>query len=380
MTFAESLLLLFIILIAAAAAYMYVQKRERTQETPVSPYTEGLKALLDEDPVRAMHKLRETVTADSSNVDAYLRLGTLFAQNSDLPKAIKIHRLLTFRADLTAAQKIQVYRALAEDYLKGSDTPRALEAMEHILTLSKKDTWALEKKMNLQIAQQDWAAASETAEKLVQAGGNVAPRLMAVLKVQEGLKLCQEKKERDGRIQMREAIKHDSTLAAPYLYWGDSYVREGRIEDAIKIWKRLLEVNPARAHLVFDRLETYMFDLGQFSEIEMIYRGVIRTHPQNVHAYAVLSKFLVKRGDRGDALAVLQEGLQQNPESIWLRRRMIQLYAEVRDMDRVLSVSREILSRVMKEGYDYRCTNCGHVSQEPLWSCPKCGQLDTFNV
>lgn len=327
-----------------------------------------------------MHKLRETVNADSSNVDAYLRLGSLFAETNDLPRAIKIHRLLTFRADLSSAQKVEVYRALADDYLRAVDNPRALEALEHILTLSKRDRWALEKKMELQIVQSDWAGAVETAEKLNQAGGNVAPRHMAVLKVQEGLRLCREKKERDGRIQFREAIKFDNAYAAPYLYWGDSYIRESRTEDAIRIWRRLLEVNPARAHLVFDRLETYLFDLGQFSEIEEIYRSVTRTHPQNIHAYAALSKFLEKRGDRGDALAVLHEGLNHNPESIWLRRRMIQLYGEMRDVDRVLSVSREILSRVMKEGYDFRCTDCGHISNEPLWQCPKCRRLDTFGV
>ena len=380
MTFAESLFLLFLIVIAAGAAYYYVQKRERIRVTPVSPYTEGLRALLEKDPVRAMHKLRETVSADSTNVDAYLRLGTLFAETNDLPKAIKIHRLLTFRADLTGAQKVEVYRALADDYLKTGDMPRALEALEHILTLSKKDRWALEKKMGLLGAQEDWAGASDTAEKLIQAEGSVSPRYLAVLKVQEGLKLCREKKERDGRIQFREAIKHDSTLAAPYLYWGDSYIREDRIEDAVKIWRRLLEVNPARAHLLFDRLETYLFDLGQFSEIENIYRTLIRDHPQNIHAYAALSKFLAKRGDRGDAIAVLHEGLQNNPESIWLRRRLIQQYGEMRDVDRVLGISREILARVMKEGYDFTCAHCGHVSREPLWSCPKCKALDSFNV
>jgi lipopolysaccharide biosynthesis regulator YciM len=147
-----------------------------------------------------MHKLRETVSADSSNVDAYLRLGTLFAETNDLAKAIKIHRLLTFRADLTGAQKVEVYRALADDYLKTADNARALEAIEHILSLTKKDRWALEKKMELLVAQQDWEGAFETAERLNQAGGNVAPR-HGRAQVQEGLTL--HSKERDGRIQFR---------------------------------------------------------------------------------------------------------------------------------------------------------------------------------
>ena len=139
-------------------------------------------------------------------------------------------------------------------------------------------------------------------------------------------------------------------------------------------------MNPARTFLVFDRLETYLFDLGRFEETEQIYRTVIRENPQNVHAFAALSRFLEKKGDRGDAIAVLHEGLLHNSESIWLRRRLIQLYGEMRDVDHVLGLSREILSRVMKEGYDFHCSNCGYVSREPLWSCPQCSRLDTFNV
>jgi lipopolysaccharide assembly protein B len=379
-TFAESLLLLFIIIFGAAGAYLYLQKRERIRIQPVTPYAEGLRAMLDGDRMKAIQKFREVVSADTSNVDAYIKLGNLFADSGDTARAIKIHRSLTFRADLTAAQKLEVYRALALDYLAAQDSPRVLEALEQIISLSKKDKWALAQKMELLTAQQNWSGAFEAAEKLAALGGTVSPRQLAVLKVQEGLRLGETNKERDGRIQFRDAIKYDPSFIAPYLFWGDSYIREDRPEDAVRIWRRLLSANPAKAHLAFDRLESHLFDLGRFSEIEQIYRALIRSYPQNVHAYAALARFLEKRGDVGEAIGVLNEGLQHNPDSLWLRRLLIQTYGEVHDLEQVMTLARDVLVRVMTAQYEFTCASCGHVAHEPLWLCPKCKKLDTFNA
>lgn len=380
MTFSEAILLLALIFLTAGGAYIYMQRRDRSPVHTITPYAEGLRAILDGDRMKALQKLKESVADDSSNVDAYLRLGLISADMDDLPRAIKIHRALTFRADLSPAQKVEVYRSLTQDYLKANDTARALESIEQILSLNKKDRWALEKKSELQSAQNDWNSAYDSAEKALQFGSPVSSRSLALLKMQQGIKCCNEKKEREGRVQFREALKLDPALPGAYLYWGDSYIRENRTEDAVKIWRRLLETNPGRAHLVFERLETRLFDIGRFSEIEQIYRGLIRSDPKNVHAYAALSRFLEKRGDRGDAVSVLMDGLHQNAESLWLRRRLLQMYSDVRDVDHVMQLSRDLLSRVMKEGYEFKCSNCSNVSDEPLWHCPKCNKLDTYNA
>ena len=380
MTLGGVILILLLVASAAGGVAYYMDRRGRGVVTRMTPYTEGLRAILEADPMRAIQRLKETVAADTANIDAYIRLGTLYADTGDLQRATKIHRSLTLRADLTAKQKLEVYRALANDYIKAADSTRTLESVNHILSLSKKDSWALEKKVDLLTARGDWNGAFETAQKLNGIGTIASNRRLAVLKTMEGLRLCKEGKERDGRIQFREAIKYDFSFVAPYLYWGDSYVREDRIEDAVKIWKRLLEVNSDESYLVFERLETQLFELGRFSEIEQIYRKVNRDHPQNVHAYTALARFLEKRGDAGDAVTVLRNGLEQNPGSLWLRRRLIQLFADVNDVEQVIEMARDILSRVMEDHYEYTCSACGHKSREPLWLCPQCKKLDTYCV
>lgn len=373
------LLFILVVVAIAVAVFFYLQRRERRKLTVQAPYTEALHALLSGDKARAMQRLRETVQGDTNNIDAYLRLGYLHFEIGDSTRGLKIHRMLTLRADLTKAQRIEVYRALARDYATMEDTGRALESLDQILGISKRDVQTLREKQALLEKQQDWAAAFETVRKLPSLDG-VSPRHLAILKVQEALQLAKKGKERDGRLRLREAVKLDFQCPAPLLYWGDSYIREGRIEDAVNIWKRLLERNPAKAFLVFERLASNLFELGRFSEIEQIYRAVLRKHPQNVHAYVALSKFLEKRGDQAESVAVLEDGLEKNPESIWLRRRLIRIYGELGDTSRLAELSRDILARVMKEAYEFTCAECGHVIREALWHCPKCGVLDSFGV
>ena len=374
--------LLFILIVVGAAVllFAYLQHRE-SHKTPVqTPYTEALHGLLSGDKARALQKLRETVQRDTSNIDAYIRLGQLLFEMNEQMRGLKVHRMLTLRADLSNPQRIEVYRALARDYAALIDIPRALECLDQILRISKRDLPALREKQALLEKHQDWTAAFETAQKLQSLDGGVSPRRLAILKVQEGLKLAQKGKERDGRLCLREATKYDTRCPAPFLYWGDSYIREGRTEDAVNIWRRLLERNPAASYIVFDRLASNLFELGRFNEIEQIYRDVLRKHPQNVHAYAALSKFLEKRGDRAESIAVLEDGLEKNPESLWLRRLLVRVSGEQGDTNRLVTLTRDILARVMKEAYEFTCSECRFVTREPLWHCPKCGALDSFGV
>lgn len=374
------LLFILLVVIGAILLFIYLQLRGARRVTVQAPYTEALHALLSGDKTRALQKLRETVQRDTNNIDAYIRLGCVLFEMDDQARALKVHRMLALRADLTNVQRTEVYRAIADDYAAMGDIPRALEYLDQILRISKRDLATLRKKQILLEKQQDWAAAFETAQKLRSLNGEVSPRRLAILRSQEGLQLAQKGKEREGRLRFRDAAKFDVRCPAPILYWGDSYIRESRTQDAVNIWKRLLDRNPADSYLVFDRLANNLFELGRFSEIEQIYRDVLRQHPKNVHAYVALSKFLERRGDRTEEIAVLEEGLGKNPESLWLRRRLVRIYGELGDMDRLLVLSRDILARVMKEAYEFTCSECSYVTREALWHCPNCGALDTFGV
>ena len=103
------------------------------KKTPNILYTEALEALLHGNSDDAFEKLRELIREDTENVSAYLKLGDIFRQRSQVNQAIKIHRSLTFRRSLSVAMKIDIYISLALDYSEAGRFDRAEDSANRIL-------------------------------------------------------------------------------------------------------------------------------------------------------------------------------------------------------------------------------------------------------
>ena len=132
--------------------------------------------------------------------------------------------------------------------------------------------------------------------------------------------------------------------------------------------------------LVFKKMESVLFDLGRFGEMEQYYRSVLQNQPGNVHAIVALARLLSKMGENNAALDTLKEGLERNPESLWIRRNLILIYAEMKATDEVLALAQDVLERVMTEEYRFKCDNCGRVTTEPTWFCPVCKSWDSYEL
>ena len=69
------------------------------------------------DKAKAIGILRQVVKQDSNHVRAYLQLGNIL-RDENTEQAIKIHQSLTVRPNLSAEMKVDIHRALANDYKK----------------------------------------------------------------------------------------------------------------------------------------------------------------------------------------------------------------------------------------------------------------------
>ena len=78
------------------------------------------------------------------------------------------------------------------------------------------------------------------------------------------IKLIEDKKERDGRLKFREALKIHDKCAPAYLYLADSYIREQRLSDAQDELIKFIEQIPELAYLAFERIQDILFEFGQF--------------------------------------------------------------------------------------------------------------------
>ena len=90
-----------------------------------------------------------------------------------------------------------------------------------------------------------------------------------------------------------------------YLYLGDLYEASRDLVNAVKNWEKYAEKNPKGSTKVFKKIESGLFDLGLFSEVEKFYRKIIEINPSNIEAAVRLANVLEEKGENESALILI---------------------------------------------------------------------------
>jgi lipopolysaccharide biosynthesis regulator YciM len=343
------------------------------------PFTQALTYLLTGDRERALNKLRQVVKEDTDNIQAYILYGDILREMGQHSRAAKIHRELTVREYLKPETVSDIFRSLLQDYQAGGNYKQALICAEKLLAQNKNDLWTLHRKLSVLEELKDWRRADETWRKIQAISGEADNELLAFYKVMEGKQVISEEgREHEGRLRFRSALKIDRRCAWAYLELADSYLREGRIEDAISEWKELFKKNPQMAYLAFEKFEKTIFELGRFEELEPIYTQLLEADSRNSRAVVALARFLDRKGETEQAIRICREGLEAMPKSLWIKRNMFRFLASNNQVKEALEVGLEVIDMVTHEVNEFTCGNCGYVTRTPTWYCPECHKWRTF--
>ena len=79
---------------------------------------------------------------------------------------------------------------------------------------------------------------------------------------------------------------------------------------AVENWERFAELSPGDVSIVFSDIESALFDLGRYSEVENFYRRVLDKNPNNLEAVIKLANVLEEKGERQAALALVEESIE----------------------------------------------------------------------
>ena len=139
---------------------------------------------------------------------------------------------------------------------------------------------------------------------------------LAVFKYQLGDDLRKKREYHKARILFKEALGLDPTFVSAYLAIGDSYIEEKRLEDAVNFWHKLIVAVPDKGHLVIERLQKTLFELGRFGDIAEICENILKHSPDNIKARMTLSEFYEKKGDLEAAEKILEQLVDDNPEDV----------------------------------------------------------------
>jgi lipopolysaccharide biosynthesis regulator YciM len=371
------------ILIIAALVLLVVilalvgRSRRRSRGTPTALYIEALDALLIGDDRRAMELLKETVRMDSGNVGAYIKLGTLFRHRGDLARATRIHREVSIRPRIDPAALDLALRELALDYTAQGNTDKALATLEEIRRRDKKQVFAYEAAAQIMEEKKDWERAYEFRKELQKVSGEDGSSL-ASFQAFVGRELTRKGDFKGAKDHFKEAFRREKHSLPASLYAGDLKYEEGRLEDAIDLWKDVIRHHVEKAPWVYQRLQKAYFDLGRFETMMDVYEEVLKKQPDDARTLFAVARFYRKKGNLEEAERTVSQILAADPEDRLAGIFLALVQAEQGDTQTAVST----LSRQVEKEVEWRenlsCSRCGEKVGEISWRCPKCGAWDSF--
>lgn len=364
------------VVLFTAALLFFLKKRDR-QSAPTL-YMDALNDIIEEKYEQALEKLKRVVRTDTDNIMAYIYLGDMFRKLNLPVKASKIHRNLLVRDHLPSGLLTMILHRLILDYRRAVLPAQATEVAERLIQLNRHDLEAKRLLLSLYEEKEDWDKAFFHRQSLNRWIKKKDQDILALYRMQSGLVQVSEGREREGRIRFREAIKLDRHCISAYLNWIDSYCREGRYDDALRILKDFMQNNPDWAHLGFDRLKMVLYNLGRYGDIEPLFTMIIRKKPKKPDVYLALIDFYIREGRFEKALDLAQKTIEMFPDHPYCRLAIIQIHKRQQKTEKALEESLELLNSQFHADEMLTCRVCGYETSDPLWRCPKCHQWKTF--
>jgi len=248
------------------------------------------------DKSKAVWKLRQVVKQDSDHVRAYLQLGNIL-RDENTEQAIKIHQSLTVRPNLSAEMRVDIHRALANDYKKIGNYTKAKNEAEQILNIEKRNLWSLNFLIDVAIENQDWDEAASWTKQLQKVTGKKNEDDEARFDVYRGLDCLKNSQLEEAKALFHKAIKVSPNFGLGYRYLGDVFEQTRDLLKALENWKIFAEKDLKGGTLVYGKIESALFDLGRYSEVEKFYRQILNLDPTNFEAIIRLANVLDEKGD-----------------------------------------------------------------------------------
>ena len=320
----ELFIILSILVIAIGTSlFFYYKKKPLIKNNSNKLYTEALNMLVRGDSQNAIRLLRDVVKQDTNHLDAYLQLGDILRDEGNSQNAIKIHQSLTVRPGLDDKLQIQIHQSLAKDYLSLNEISLAKKEAEMILNIDKKEFWATEFLLDLAEKSHDWAQAAHLIKTLDSNNSDITR--LARFKEYEGMGKFENDDRKGAEQCFNKAIEIAPNFGLPHLYLGNLFSENRNLVKALEHWEQYALLDLKNGSSIYSKIESALFDLGRFSEVEKFYQRALKNNPRNLDALAKIANVLEEKGERQKALDLVEDALSQHQDSIKLRLMKLKL-------------------------------------------------------
>ncbi|MFH0919557.1 MAG: tetratricopeptide repeat protein [Fibrobacterota bacterium] len=346
--------------------------------TATDLYIKGLNLLLEGSREEAFACLAQSARTDSEIVEAFFHAGNILRDAGKVERAERVHQELLIRPTLPVEFKNKVKQALIRDYLLMKKYQKA-EALCLEVMKSVKSVRLREELLKIYEATEAWEKAIDLKLDVDREKGADDTRMQSLYYLEFGKTLMAA----DGhaaRLRFKEALKKDSRQPWAYILIADTYFAENRVEDALEFWSKLFDALPSKAYLIFEKIERYYYETGDYGEVGRIYRELVEREPENLDALLALSSYLFRRGDRHEAMEVCKKTLEINPGSREAYSELLRQLLENEQGSWELKDAVRGMLKMYPAKKRFHCRFCRTRTETAHWRCLSCGAWNPYDI
>ncbi|WP_435628333.1 lipopolysaccharide assembly protein LapB [Candidatus Ferrigenium straubiae] len=380
MEFEPWMLLIFPLFFGMGWLAARIDIKELLSESSALPqsYFQGLNFLLNEQQDKAIEAFIEVVKVDPQTIELHFALGSLFRRRGEVDRALRMHHNLVDRADLDDDKRQQAIFELAQDYLKAGIFDRA-ESLFRELGNTRYAKPALEFLLELFQKEHDWLKAIEVAQRLTEVSGQSYGKLAAFFYCELASEEIADDNPAAARGHLQQALATYPNAVRATMMLGDMASGEGRLEEAIAIWKNIEAQDAQYLPLVAERLLNACRSLDREAEGIALLRDYLSKY-HSLDLMNVVFDGVLKNEGSGSAYQLVRDELQRNPTLLGLDKLLEARLLEV-PMERRADVElvKDLVHKRTRNLAMYHCAHCGFKARQFYWHCPACQAWDSYS-
>ncbi len=340
-------------------------------------FMRGISHLMADHTDQAIEEFTKAVTLNSDTVETYVVLGNLFRQKGEIERAVRIRQSIIARPHLDASVHLQALFDLGLDYKKGGLFNRAAEALDEVIKTDPRHIEACRQIATLYEEMRDWPRAFEARKRLDKLTHSDSREVLAHYKTEHGKELMVSGQLDRAEEALSQAISMHKNCLDAYLHLGDLELARGRTRRALNVWKKAVRLSPEYAHLVISRVNNAQEQLGE--KVAEGFFDEIEPEQAAVTTLLALAQHYHQQDDDERALKMLNLAVKKAPHLLDVHRLRGEVLLAQGDRSQALEAYEELLKQINGDWARYQCSQCGFVSHQLTWKCPRCHQWDTMN-
>jgi lipopolysaccharide biosynthesis regulator YciM len=343
----------------------------RNRSTLTSQYFRGLNYLLNEESDKAIEAFLKLAEINHDTVDTHLALGTLFRRRGELDKAIRYHKHIITRPNLSNEQRERVLFELALDYMRAGLLDRAERLFLDLKDSTRVGAAARGELLDIYQQTKDWARAIEQAQGLDSSCDHSNERLIAQLYCELAQSALESADADSARAHLRQVRRYDPGNARARLIEARLAMSSMQYEVAAGCFREACELDPELVVSHFTELQS-AHQLAELADVLMNWLQALHKR-SGVFAPALAWARLQAETEPRAAADYLLDRLEQRPTVRGLELLMRLRSEHGARLDEVKpELIQDLMQRLIQDQPVYRCRQCGFSGTTYHWHCPSC--------